>query len=380
MCYMWLRAHNQLRNGGRKEKKKGKSPQLGGEEGKPPSPDLLHDIHNSFSIPKMSERKEDPSDSKDIKIQLLHDKIPAMEEKLKLEEQRSEDQIQAEKEFEVRIGNTLDIIDSFEKKLTLEVPAKEQIEEKLKDYKGQLNAIEDAISEMVDEREKLQEELDELALIFQERIKELKVKLPTETILVAQISVDLSDPRSDIKTLRVKLKKTKNQLNKEVELGFQLANYRTPSWYLVEKNLIVEAFRTRALVLDEISFLVNMVMGSVHIRALCRYCRRNNEELLGSNVSTSHLVTGNFWSLECSILPSQSVTDFLPPSRRKLTNSQFGNLWMIAQKRLPWGKDWRMQGGEKPLSWVLLWRAMSMDNFMVLSALVFVAIFGPSKW
>ena len=36
---------------------------------------------------------------------------------------------------------------------------------------------------------------------------------------------------------------------------------------LGEKNLIIESFMTRALTPNELSFPVNMVMGSVHIHA-----------------------------------------------------------------------------------------------------------------
>eukprot|EP01018_Ginkgo_biloba_P018566 Gb_16818 [translate_table: standard] len=115
-----------------------------------------------------------------------------------------------------------------------------------------------------------------------------------------------SDPKSDIRNLRIRLRKAEDRLTKAVEIGFQLADYRAPSCiypmmfrerllryqlktmlqeyaflendtdalitlYQVakpeEKNLLAEAFMIGFLAPKELTFPVNMVMGSVHIRA-----------------------------------------------------------------------------------------------------------------
>eukprot|EP01018_Ginkgo_biloba_P019387 Gb_22811 [translate_table: standard] len=113
-------------------------------------------------------------------------------------------------------------------------PWKRRLEEKLKDYKGRLDVAEEFINKIVGEKEKLQAEYDEIALTFQVRIKELKEKLPIEA---------MSD---------------------DGEALVNLYNAVEPE----DKNLLlVEAFIIGDFVLDDLTFPVNMVMGSVHLRA-----------------------------------------------------------------------------------------------------------------
>lgn len=155
-------------------------------------------------------------------------------------------------------------------------------------------------------KEQLQTKADDSTIIFQERIKELKAKLPTKVVPVTQIPIDLADPRNDIKNLRIKIKQLEDRLSKAMEVGYEQVDYRSPNYIYamifkekllrfqlktflqeyvflkdgdealinlynvddpLEKNFIIEAFMIRALVPDDIKFPYNMVMGSVHLRA-----------------------------------------------------------------------------------------------------------------
>eukprot|EP01018_Ginkgo_biloba_P001371 Gb_37389 [translate_table: standard] len=247
--------------------------------GKSQSPNFTHDKSEPFSIPKDLGREEDFSghprmEDKTLEIETLRIKLEECRDLGQPVQENEDSMTQTEKDLEVKIENPLDIIDSFEKKLILEVLAKEQVETrlresqrqikflqghlkmerdhsnklegKLKDYKGRLDAAEEAINEMVDEREKLHAEVDDSTIIFQERIKELKAKLLTEAIPVTQIPIDEYAFLQD---------------NDEALVN--LYNFADP----LEKNLIAEAFMNEALVPNDLTFLANMVMGSVHLRA-----------------------------------------------------------------------------------------------------------------
>eukprot|EP01018_Ginkgo_biloba_P001048 Gb_21471 [translate_table: standard] len=142
-----------------------RSPLLGDEGGKSPSPDFMHE---SFSIPKVFEGGEDI-------LGQMQDRAVEIET-LRRAQEKEDIMAQTEKDFEVRIEKTLDIMNSFEKKLTLEVPAKEQVETRLREMQRLIKVLQNDITDLV-----------------------------------------------------IKLRQTEDRLNKVVELGYQLTNCRAPN-------------------------------------------------------------------------------------------------------------------------------------------------------
>eukprot|EP01018_Ginkgo_biloba_P030554 Gb_04495 [translate_table: standard] len=124
-----------------------------------------------------------------------------------------------ENEFKERIGSAMEFVNSVEKKLVIEVPMREhtesqvqeahmfikilkghlraekdnsrRLEEKAKDCKERLRATEDTICEMVEKEEKMQEEMDSAAMIFQDCTKELEVNAIMEITPATHIPIDL---------------------------------------------------------------------------------------------------------------------------------------------------------------------------------------------
>eukprot|EP01018_Ginkgo_biloba_P028604 Gb_32874 [translate_table: standard] len=180
-------------------------------------------------------------------VKLLQGRVSILEEELQVRRQESIEWVcmfQIVEQAEVKIQE----LEFVGKKLIIGAPTDEQLEKQVEDYKERLDATKEAISEMVGEEEKLRAKLEELEEITP------KTVLPT-----AKIPINLANHQNDIRNLRVKLRGTEDGLEKAVELGFQIADCRAPSFVDPnEKNLIAEMFLTGAFALEDRTFPVNM--------------------------------------------------------------------------------------------------------------------------
>eukprot|EP01018_Ginkgo_biloba_P020354 Gb_41509 [translate_table: standard] len=219
------------------------------DEGRP-SGQYNNEIVDQLKL-QLEEKEKDFEEKlscKDKEIQELKDGVAKLETQLEGEEQRNKDHTKILKEIELKVS-------ILEQRIQKEEVA------------------EDAICEMVEREEKLQEDIDAATVIFQDRIRELKAKILIEDAPATGIPVNLADPRNDLQNLRVRLGQTEDRLNKVVEEYAFLENDADALMNLYEvakpkeKNLLAEAFMTGFLVSDDLTFPINMVMGSVHIRA-----------------------------------------------------------------------------------------------------------------